>query len=369
MKYLRPVAAIILIALAASSLPACKPSVEKAADPSSEAAAAATAVTVVPAARQTISEKLTYTGTLEAWRKIAIAPEAGGKIARIPVEEGQRVAAGQLLAELDTETIRLQLAQAEAGLAVAEANLQNALRNKERMDRLVAQKAVSDQQYEQAKLGFDAAKAQAAQASAGVNMARRALETSTMKAPWAGLVASKNAQVGDVVNPMMGGYGASAGVVTLVDDSRIKVVVEVTPGDVGRLQKGRPAALRVNNGETADHAGTISVINSTADPLARKFRVEVDVPNPGWKLRPGVFATVLFDVRSHENALAVPQNAVLGGTHVFVAENGKAVKRAVSLGLKNTTMIEILDGLKEGDLVIVEGNFGLIEGTPVEVKK
>ncbi len=93
------------------------------------------------------------------------------------------------------------------------------------------------------------------------------------------------------------------------------------------------------------------------------------MPNPGWKLRPGVFGTVLFDVQSHENALAVPQKAVLEGTYVFVAENGKAVKREVTLGLKNTTMIEVLDGLKEGDLVIVEGNFGLIEGTPVEIKK
>jgi RND family efflux transporter MFP subunit len=366
MKTLRP-AALILLALALA-LPACKPAA-KAAAGAAEAAPVATAVTAVAAARQTVSEKLTYTGTLEPWRKIGIAPESGGKIARILVEEGQRVGAGQVLAELDTETVRLQLAQAEAGLAVAQANLQNAVKTKERMDRLMAQKAISDQQYEQAKLGFDAAQAQTAQAQAGVNMARHALETATMKAPWPGLVAAKNAQVGDFINPMMGGYGAAAGVVTLADDSRIKVVVEVTSGDVGRLQRGRPAVLRVSNGETTDHAGTVSVVNQSADPLSKKFRVEVEVPNYGAKLRTGVFGTVLFDVQSHQNALAVPQKAVLDGKYVFVAENGKAAKREVTLGLRNTTMIEVLDGLKEGDMVIVEGAFGLIEGAPVEIKK
>ena len=366
MKTLRT-AALILLAMVLT-LPACKPAA-KAAAGAAAAAPVATAVTAVTAARHTVSEKLTYTGTLEPWRKIGIAPESGGKIARILVEEGQRVGAGQVLAELDTETVRLQLAQAEAGLAVAQANLQNAIKTKERMDRLMAQKAISDQQYEQAKLGFDAAQAQAAQAQAVVNMARHVLETATMKAPWSGLVASKNSQVGDVINPMMGGYGAASGVVTLMDDSRIKVVVEVTPGDISRLQRGRPAIVRVSNGETADYAGTVSVVNMSADPMSKKFRVEIEVPNYGLKLRTGVFGTVLFDVQSHQNALAVPQKAVLEGKHVFLAENGKAVKKEITLGLKNTTMIEVLDGLKEGDLVIVEGNFGLIEGSPVEIKK
>ena len=353
------IAALLLSVLLAA---ACKP--EAAAD-SAGAAAVATVVSVAPAVRQTVTEKLTYTGTIEAWRKINITPEIGGKVARIVVEEGQRVAAGRLLAELDTVSIDLQLRQAEAGLAVAQASFDNASRTKDRMDRLQAQKAISEQQSEQARLGFDAAKAQLEQAGAGVALARHARACAVMTAPWAGLISSKNAQVGDVINPMMGGYG----IVTLVDDSRIKVIVEVTPGDIGRLQKGHPALLRVSNGEPSDHAGLIAVINQTGDSLSKKFRVEVDVPNPGWKLRPGVYGTVVFEVQSHQNALTVPQKAILENKYVFLAENGKAVKRPVTLGLKSTTSIEVLEGLKEGDLVIIEGNFGLIEGSPVEIKK
>lgn len=358
----------LLAGLAVATL-ACGPG-KKAADPAAAVdSASATAVTVVPAARRTVSEKLTYTGVLEAWRKVNITPETGGKLARIHVEEGQRVAQDQLLAELDSESIGLQLKQAEAGLAVADANFKNASRNKDRMDRLAAEKAVSDQQYELVKLGYDAAKAQLEQAQAGVNLARHARDTGIMKAPWSGIVASKNAQVGDVINPMMGGYGAPTGVLTLMDDSRIKVLVEVSPGDIGRLQKGRPALLRVVNGETKDYPGSISILNPMADPMSKKFRVEVIVGNAERTLRPGTFASILFEVQSHENALAVPQKSILNDKYVFVVENGKAVRREVALGLRNTTMIEVLDGLKEGDLVVVEGNFGLIEGSPVEIKK
>jgi RND family efflux transporter MFP subunit len=325
-------------------------------------------VKVQTAARQTIRETLNYTGTVEAGQKINITPETGGKVARILVEEGQRVAKDQLLAELETSSIELQLKQAEAALAVTEANRTNTAKNKERMDRLLAEKAVSDTQYEQVKLADDAARAQADQAQAVVNLARHGLNVSRMRAPFAGLVASKNSQVGDVVNPMMGGFGASGSVLTLVDDSRVKVVVEVSPGDIARLGKGRPALIRVTNGETIEAAGTISVVNSTADAMSKKFRVEVTAANPGLRLRPGTFGTVLFEIGVRENVLSVPLQAVVGDKYVFIAAGGKAVRREVKLGLRTAAAVEVLSGLNEGDRVIVEGNFGLVDGTAVEIE-
>jgi RND family efflux transporter MFP subunit len=332
----------------------------------------ATAVNAIPvkaspATRQTIRETLSYTGTVEAGRKINITPEMGGKVARILVEEGQRVAEGDLLAELDASAIELQLKQAEAALAVAEANLANAARNKERMDRLKAEKAVSDIQYEQVKLADDAARAQVDQARAAVNLARHGLDVSRMRAPFAGLVASKNAQVGDVVNPMMGGFGASGSVLTLVDDFRIKVIVEVSPADIGRLARGGPAMIRVSNGETAEAGGRITVVNSVADPMSKKFRVEVSAPNPGLALRPGTFGTVLFEVGVRENVLAVPLRAVIDDKYVFIVVGGKAVRREVALGLRNSESVEVLSGLSEGDRVIVEGAFGLADGIAVAI--
>jgi len=328
----------------------------------------ATPVKVFKALRERITEKLTYTGTLEAWTKINITPEVGGKIARIYVQEGDRVAQGQLLAELETESIRLQLRQAEAGVAVAEASHADALRNKERMDRLIKENAVSEMQVEKIQLAYDAAAAQLEQARAGLNLARYALSVSLMKAPFAGVVASKNAEVGDVINPMMGGFGGGAGgVLTLMDYSKVKIAVDVSPQDIGRIQKGQGAALRVGSFPGREFRGTVRAVNLTADPQSKKFGVEVIFDNPDSALRPGTFGDLVFEVQSHENALVVPQKAVLENSYVFVAEGGKAVKKNITMGLQNATMVEVLDGLAEGALVVVEGNFGLEEGATVQV--
>lgn len=327
----------------------------------------ATPVKVFRIQRDRISEKLTYTGTLEALRSINITPEVGGKIARIRVQEGQRVAQGQLLAELETESIRLQLKQAEAGLAVAEAGYVDAQRNKERMDRLVAEKAVSEMQHEKARLAYDSAAAQREQARAALNLARYALDVSMMKAPFAGVIASKNAEVGDVINPMMSGYGSASGVLTLMDYSRIKVVTGISSHDIGRVRKGQEAILRISSLPGREFRGQVAVVNLTADPLSKKFSVEAVFPNSDLTLRPGTYGDIVFEVQSRENALVIPQRAVLSPSYVFVVEGGKAVRKDISIGLQDTAMVEVLTGLEEGALVIVDGNYGLEPGAAVEV--
>ena len=359
--------AAALAAAALAAAPACKKSAPTAAGQAETFGAAP--VKVYTAGRARIAEKIAYTGTLEAWNRINITPEVGGKIAVIHVQAGDRVAKGQLLAELETESIRLQLRQAEAAVAVAEASHADALRNKERMDRLIKESAVSEQQREKVQLAYDAAAAQLEQAKAALNLARHALDVSIMRAPFAGVVASKNAEVGDVINPMMGGFGAggAGGVLTLMDYSRIKVPVAVSPEDIGRIAKGQEAVLRVGSLPGREFRGLVRIVNLTADPLSKKFGVEVVLENPDAVLRPGTFGNLAFEVASHEDALVVPQAAVLENAYVFVVEGGKAVRRNVSLGIQNTTMIEVLDGLAAGDKVVAEGNFGLEDGAAVQV--
>ncbi|HOW85799.1 MAG TPA: efflux RND transporter periplasmic adaptor subunit [Candidatus Aminicenantes bacterium] len=360
---------LALTALAAAVI-AAGGACRKAAQPGDAAQTfGAAPVKVFKAARERITEKITYTGTLEALNKINITPETGGKIARICVEAGDRVAKGQLLAELETESIRLQLKQAEAGVAVAEAAYADALKNKERMDRLIKEQAVSEQQREKIQLAFDAASAQLEQARAALNLARHALDVSLMTAPFAGVIASKNAEVGDVINPMMGGaYGGGAGgVLTLMDYSTIKLAVAVSPENIGRIRKGQDAVLKVGALPGREFRGVVRVVNLTADPQTKKFEVEVHVPNPEAALRPGTFGDLVFEVQSHDNALVVPQTAVLENTYVYVVEGGKAVRKNVTLGIQNTTMIEILGGLADQEAVVVEGNYGLEAGAAVQV--
>jgi RND family efflux transporter MFP subunit len=359
---------LLLLGWAFALLTSCRPSQNSEAKGEAQAPGAAP-VKVFKVVRQRISEKLLYTGTIEAWQKINITPDVGGKIDCINVNEGDRVSKGQILAELDTQAIRLQLEQAEAAMAVAQANFNNAKTNWERMERLHKENAVSEQQYEQVKLAFDSAKAQLNQAQAAVNLAKHSLNVSIMKAPFSGVIASKNAEVGDVINPLMGGFspGSGGGVLTLVDFSRVKIRVEISGADIPLVRKGQEAILRVPTTPGREFRGTIQVVNVAADPQTKKFGIEVAVDNPELVLRPGTFGEIVLEIQTHEKALVVPQKAILENNHVFIARDGQAAKREVVLGLQNSTLVEIQNGVEEGDLVIAEGNFGLEDGAPVEI--
>ncbi len=326
-------------------------------------------VKVFEVKRQKISEKLQYTGVIEAWKKINITPDSGGKIAKIYVDEGDMVREGQLLAELDTRAIRLQLEQAEAALAVAEANYKDAKRNMERMERLIEEKAVSDQQYEKIKLAYEGAEAQLQQAKAAVNLARHNLDVSLMKAPFSGVVASKNAEVGDVINPMMGAFSPNSGVLTLMDFSRVKIEIDVSPQEIVRIKRGQIALLSVDSYPDRVFEGKVTIVNLTAEPLSRKFKVEAQTDNRELLLRPNTFGEVTLEVSTHENALVIPQTAVLENHIVFLARDNKAERREVTLGLQNAELVEVLSGVEEGDSVIVEGNFGLVDGAEIEIKE
>jgi RND family efflux transporter MFP subunit len=354
-------ALVMVIALVSCKAP------KKVAQAGEQEAQEATSVKAFRVVRERISAKVSYTGTLEAVKKIAITPDVGGKIARINVREGDRVSKGQVLAEIDTEATRLQLKQAEAGLAVARAGFNDAKKNKERMDRLIKENAVSEQQYEQVRLAYDAADAQLQQAQAALNIVAHALDVSIMKAPWSGIIASKNAEVGDVINPMMGGFSAATGVLTLMDFAKVKVVVDISGNDISRVRTGQPVLLKTPSFPGREFKGEVAIANLTADPSTKKFLVEAVFDNPGLELRPGTFCEVTFEVNSHESALVVPQRAVLENAHVIVVENGKAVKRDVILGIQNTTMVEVLSGIAEGEIVVVEGNFGLEAGSSVQI--
>jgi RND family efflux transporter MFP subunit len=357
---------VLAVLVMGMTLVSCK-APQKAAQAGGQQAQEVTSVKTFRVVRERISAKVSYTGTLEAVKKIAITPDIGGKIARINVREGDRVGKGQVLAEIDTEATRLQLKQAEAGLAVARAGFNDAKRNKERMDRLIQENAVSEQQYEQVRMAYDAADAQLQQAQAALNLAAHALDVSIMKAPWSGIIASKNAEVGDVINPMMGGFSAAAGVLTLMDFVKVKVVVDVSGNDVSRIRKGQSVLLQTPTFPGREFKGEVTIANLTADPSTKKFFVEAVFDNPGLELRPGTFCEVTFEVTSHESALVVPQRAVLENTHIIIVENGKAVKRDVTLGIQNTTMVEVLSGVAEGEMVVVEGNFGLEAGASVQI--
>ena len=332
-----------------------------------EESSAATPVKIFVVKRAEISERLFNTGLIQAWKEITITPDIGGKIDKIHVEEGDMVKQGQLLAELDTRAFRLQLERAEAGVMVAEANLEDAKRNMDRMERLNAENAVSEQQYEKIKLLYKAAGAQLQQAVAVLNLANHNIEVSRMRAPFNGVVASLNAEVGDVINPMMGGFFPNEGILTLMDYSRIKIEVEASQRDASRIEKGQLTRVEVAAFPGRAFPGRVSLVNQMADPQSKKFSVVVVLENQERLLKPNTFGDVTFIIGVQKNVLVIPPKAVLEKSYVFIVQGETVKKVSVTLGFQNQDFVEVTSGLKEGDRVIIEGNFGLEEGTQIDV--
>lgn len=358
---------IFIVITAALVIAACQPPPQQTEQAQEQESFGAAPVKAYKVSRQKISDRLTYTGTIDPLHKMIITPEVGGKIAKIHVEEGAQVREGQLLAELDTRSIRLQLEQAQASLEVAKANANDAEKNLKRMERLREENAISEQQLEKVTLAHESAQAQLKQAQAAVNLARHNLDVSMMRAPFSGIVASKNAEEGDVINPMMGGFSPNSGVLTLMDYGIVKIEIEVTQEDVVLIQKGQSAELFVSAYPNRTFEGRVTVVNLAADLVSKKFKVEIQADNPDYLLRPNTFGKVSLEISSREDVIVIPQAAILDNSYVFVVKENKVEHRNIEIGLQNDIMVEILSGLSEGELVVTEGNYGLEAGAPVDV--
>ena len=166
---------------------------------------------------------------------------------------------------------------------------------------------------------------------------------------------------------MMGGFGAASGVLTLMDFSYVKIAVEVSQNDIARIAKGQMASVEVSAYPGRVFEGRVTVVNLAADPLSRKFGVELEVPNPELLLKPNTFGDVSLAVSSRDDALVIPQDAVLDNSYVFVVDGTTARRRDIRIGLQSTLLVEVTEGLRSGELVVAEGNYGLADGAEIEV--
>jgi len=329
-------------------------------------------VKVTTVRRGDIKNSISLTGNIEPWKEVNIVPDVPGKVAKIYVKEGDRVKRGQVLAELDTRAARLQLQQAEAGLAVAQANFNSASKDWERMQELHQKGTVSPQQYEKVQLAYEAAKAQLQQAKAMLDLAKHQLEVSVMKAPFDGVITGKNINEGEYINPAMSGMGPKGlSVVTLMDLSRVKIKVNVSERDMGKIHIGQKAKIAVDSYPGRTFLGRVSNINPAADPMTRSFAVEVAVPNPRMELRAGMFARVEIITAERKDVLLIPLDSVIseeGSDYVYVVQRGKAFRRPVKLGLRQEPWAELVSGLEEGEEIVIVGKEMLRDGADVAVE-
>ncbi len=353
---------------------------------------AQTAVRVVRVERQTVGAATRYSGSIEPRERLDLAFKVVGKVGRVeqvgpsdagrPLQEGDRVLRGQMLAALEDEDFRTQVRAAASGVATADAQvrggeeaLSHAATERERAKALYASGAMAQADLERADAAWRAARSglDAARGQRQGRVEQHALTKSTagdavLTSPIDGVVARRLVDVGSSVGPGTVAF-------TVIDTSSMRAVFGVPDTRIQTLHIGDRVPIHVEALPARALVGTVSKIHPVADPVLRSFAVEVDLANPDDELKGGMVANAAFDAGALADAMLVPLAAIVrppGGSTGFAVwvldGKTKAVaQRQVQLGdlVGNDVLVEA--GLQTGELVVTDGAPFLHAGQIVEV--
>jgi HlyD family secretion protein len=352
--------------------------------------------------RGTMTRSVVATGKIEPITKVEVKSKANGIIEALRVDVGDVITPGQVLVELDKETLAARLREARANLQAATAGLsgaeaalekniveaegpdvQFARRSFERAkalhrDKLLAQSGLDDAQsalevaenrQRSAKSQLVVARAKVAEADANVAQSRAAVEraeeelrNATIRSPLRGMVLTRDVEVGSPVSSILNMGSAASLVMTVGDIERVFVRGKVDEADVGRVRLGQPARISVETFKERTFEGKVTQISpiGVEKDNVTTFEVEVSIENPGSALKANMTANAEIVLEEHPNVLIVPEAAIVydAGKNPFVdvpdsaADNGRR-RVAVKLGVGSGTKTEVVSGLKAGDRVLL----------------
>jgi RND family efflux transporter MFP subunit len=331
-------------------------------------------VELAPVSRSDMTEQLTVVGNLIGAATVEAVPKVSGRLEEVVVRLGDRVTRGQTLAKIEDREIQEQVKQAQAAYDVAqatirqrEADLRLAQTNLERSQNLFDRQLIpkqtfddTDARYQAAVAQLDLAKAQFSQAQARLDELKINLANTVIASPVSGFVGKRALDAGAWVTP-------NSSFLSVVDITTVRLVANIVEKDLRRISQGQRADVEVDAypGETFE--GHIAHVAPVLDPSTRTAQIEIEISNPTFRLKPGMYAKVSFLVEQHPHALVVPANALVnvdGKRGVFqpAGEGDTAAFHAVEIGLMNQTLAEVTSGLAEGEQVITTGAAGLREG-------
>ena len=292
-----------------------------------------------------------YSGTapIEAFADATVIAKVRGEVRAILVEEGDEVRAGQLLARLDGDRLRLEMRQAQA-------NLQKLQRDFERNLDLKERGLISEGDFEKIKYEMDALEATH-------NLAKLELSYTDIKAPIDGVISERFIKIGNTIDVNAETFQVTS-LVPLIS------YLHVPEREYRRIDPGQSAGIEIDALQGTEFEATVARVSPVVDPATGTFKITIEVSDPTRRLKPGMFGriNIVYDV--HDDALQVPRSAIIdeaGETAVFVVEDDKAHRRVVATGYSEAGFVEILDGLSDQEYFVTVGQAGLKEGSKVSI--
>lgn len=304
-------------------------------------------------------------GTLNPNEEVIVSAEVDGILRNVNVDNGTAVSKGMLLAVIDDTDYGLEVKRAEAALRQAQAIYENTKLEFGRKQSLYKEQLVTQQQFDDVSTRLSLAEADVERAKAALLLAKQKLIKTRIYSPLSGYIKEKKASAGDYVKN-------GTNMFVIIQNNPVKLNFTVTEKDVGKLKKGHDVIFKVDAFPGREFKGKVNIIYPSLEEKTRTLQVEALVPNPDNALKPGLFAHVILYTGSERNTILVPIISLLyegEKVKVFVVEGDRAKERPVKTESKYGEMMEITEGIKEGEQVVVVGQQNLSEGVKVNVAR
>lgn len=311
--------------------------------------APAVPVEVATALRADITDSYAGTAPVEAFADVNVIAKVGGELRRILVEEGDDVVAGQLLASLDGDRLRLQVQQSDAQLQKLQRDYQRNLNLKDKS-------LISEGDFEKIRYEMESLKA-------SHEMAMLELSYTEIRSPISGVISERLVKIGNTI-----AINTPTFEVTSLEP--LIAYLHVPEREYRRLTSGQTATLTVDALPDAAFTGVVARVSPVVDPTTGTFKLTIEVVDPTRRLKPGMFGRISIVSDRRDNALQIPRSAIVddgASAAVFVVEEGQAKRRSIKIGYAADGMVEILDGLADDDRFVVVGQTGLKDGSTVNV--
>ena len=318
-------------------------------------------VDTVVIVERAVPKPLRLTGELSSNERTDLAANATGRVTRTFVERGDHVAAGAVLAQLDARSAALSRAEAQANVTSTSAQLANAKADCERYASLLAKGAITQQEYDRQHTSCETQGASAEAARVRAAEATQSLTDSSIRAPFAGVIADRLVHVGDYVHP-------DTRVATLLVDDPLRLELTVPEANVGSVHAGLVVSFETVAMPRRTFQATVKFIGREIREATRDLVVEAVSDNADHALLPGMFVAAQLPI-GEETRPVVPQRALVTRdevSSVFVVIDGHLVERVVQLGPKVDDLVAIDDGVTKGEQVVVSPPPGAADGVGVD---
>lgn len=305
-------------------------------------------VIVAPVEKKSVTDSIDLVGSLSPNEKVEITSEISGIVSKIHFDEGASVDEGEVLITLDDRKLAARLDEAQANFELAKTNVA-------RNESLLKTNTISQQAYDQSVNDYEAA-------LATLDLRRRELEDATIRAPFAGVLGFRRVSPGQFIQ-------AGTVLTTLVNINPIKADFQVPERFIGELQRGQRIDIKVAAYPKRTFEGTVYFVSPEVDVSTRNVLVRANMDNEEHLLKPGMFGNLSLVLAVKEDALIIPESAVIVRADqtvvVVVGADNKAEFRPVKIGLRLESEVEVTEGLNAGEQVITEGHQKLGPGSAV----